>query len=61
MLTNVEVVSFHFFLGVFYGSGGVLVFNGLPLLHAHPLHDHLDPIAAEDAHQIVFQTQVETA
>ena len=37
------------------------VHDGLVVGHAHALHERLDPVAREDAHQIVFERQVEPA
>src|SRR6202022_1017622 len=39
------------------GQPGVL--DGLVLLHAEGVHQLRDPVAREDAHQVVFQGQVE--
>ena len=59
MLANVEVVAFHLDLGAADGLGDDLVLYGRVLVHAGPSHDGLDAVAAETAHQLVLQRDIE--
>ncbi|MNJ12528.1 hypothetical protein D3C77_67210 [compost metagenome] len=61
LFTNVEVATFDLALGFLDGVGDHAVLDGLAGLHAQGLHEVLHPVRGEDAHQAVFQRQVETA
>ena len=58
-LTGLEVAAFHGGLGIFDGTGQHLVLNGGVLIQIELLHHVLDAVAAEQAHQIVLQRDVE--
>ena len=58
-LPHIEVAAFHLALGFLNGVGHHPVFNGLALLHAHRLHQALDPVRGKDAHKVVFQGKEE--
>ncbi|MNG91398.1 hypothetical protein D3C79_503070 [compost metagenome] len=61
LLTNVEVAAFDLALGFLDSVGDHAVLDGLARLHAQCLHEVLHPVRGEDAHQAVFQRQVEAA
>ena len=46
-------------LGVLYRLGDHPVLDGHPLLHAELLHDGAYPLGGEDAHEVVFQREIE--
>ena len=56
---DLEVVGFHPLLGPFHGAGDHGVFNGFAVAQAQLFHEALDPVRAEQAHQVVFQREVE--
>ena len=58
LLANVEVLSFHFLLGSFYGAGDKSMFYGMSLLHAHLIHEVSDAVGGKDSHEIVFQGKI---
>ena len=58
-LTDIEVPFFHPLLGIFNGTGHHLVFNRFILFQSQLIHHVLDPVAAKEAHQVIFQRQVE--
>jgi hypothetical protein len=60
LLANVEVAAFNLALGLFDGVGHHAVLD-LRRLHAQGFHEVLHPVRGEDAHQAVFQRQVEAA
>src|SRR5712664_3482034 len=59
VLADLEVVVLDALLGGGDGARHELVLDRLALLHAEPLHDPLDALAAEDAQQVVLERQVE--
>ena len=59
VLADVEVVPLDLLLRALDGARDHAVLDRLVLLHAQAVHDVLHPIAAEDAHQVVFERQVE--
>src|SRR5207248_8711465 len=59
VLTDLEVVIFDALLRGGDGARHEPVLDRLALLHAQPLHDLLDPVAAEDAQQIVLEREIE--
>ena len=61
LLADVEVAAFDLALRLLDGVGHHAVLDGLTGLHAQRLHEVLHPVGGEDAHQAVFQRQVETA
>ncbi|MPN20947.1 hypothetical protein SDC9_168326 [bioreactor metagenome] len=58
-LSGLEVPRLHGGLGVFDGLGEHFALNGRVLVQIHPLHDTGNPVAAEQAHQIVLQGDIE--
>ena len=58
LLANVEVLCFHFLLGVLYGAGDKSMFDGMSLLHAHPIHEVRDAVGGKDSHEIIFQGKI---
>ena len=58
-LTGLEVPGFHGGLGLFNGSGENLLLDGGVLVDVQPLHHAGDPVAAEQAHEIVLKRDVE--
>src|SRR5690606_7494637 len=61
LLADVEVAAFDLALGLLDGIGDHAVLDRLALLHAQRLHEVLHPIGGEDAHEVVFQRQIEPA
>ncbi len=61
LLAHVEVASFDLALGFLDGVGDHAMLDGLAGFHAQRLHEVLHPIGSEDAHEAVFQRQVEAA
>ena len=62
LFAGVEVVLLHAPLGTFDLPGQHAAFDGLAGLHADPGHERFHARGvAEDAHQIVFQRQIEAA
>ena len=55
MFTDVKVMGLDFFLGVFDGPGHQAMLDGHPFFHAQTGHDSLNPVGAENAHQVVLQ------
>ncbi len=61
MVTSaVEVVALDLRLRVFNGLGDDLVFDWLVFLHSESIHERSDPVAAESAHQVVFDRNEES-
>ncbi len=60
MLADVEVVALHPDLSAFDSLADQIVLDGDVFLHPRPLHEALDPVPAEAAHQVVLQGDVET-
>ena len=60
LLADVKVASFDFSLRFFDGVGHHTVLNGFTPLHPEGLHKALDPIGGKNAHQVVFERQIET-
>ena len=58
-LTGLEVPGLHGGLGVFDGLGEHLVLDGGVLVQIEALHHGLNPLAAEQAHQVVLQGDIE--
>ncbi|MCY1505062.1 hypothetical protein D9M68_392570 [compost metagenome] len=61
LLADVEVAAFHLALRLLDGVAHHAVLDRLAVLHAQGLHEVLHPVGGEDAHQVVFQRQVEAA
>ena len=59
LLANIEVAPFHLALRLLDGIGHHAVLDRLALLHTESLHEALDPVRRENAHEVVFQRQVE--
>ena len=59
ILADVEVALFDLLLRVLHALGDPGMLDGLVVGHAHPVHQVLDLVAGEDAHEIVFERQVE--
>ncbi len=59
VLADVEVVRLHLALRVGDLLGDQRAFDDVVFLQAHPRHHLLYPVGGEDAHQVVFQRQVE--
>ncbi len=59
MLADVEVVALHPGLSVPDRLGDQIVLDGDVFLHPRPLHEALDPLPAEAAHQVILQGDVE--
>jgi hypothetical protein len=55
LLADIEVAALDLALGVLDGLGDPWVLDGLALLHAQGLHQVLDAVRGEDAHQVVFR------
>ncbi len=60
-LPDLEVLLLHLLLSAFHRAGDQPVLDGLVLFEPHPVHETVDPLASEEAHQIVFQGDVEAA
>ena len=58
-LTGLEVAAFHRGLGLLDGAGEHLVLDGGVLVDVHALHHAGDAVAAEQAHEVVLQGDVE--
>ena len=54
-----EVLRFDLLLRALDGLGDHAVLDRHALFHAEPLHQAGDALAAEDAHQVVFERQIE--
>ncbi len=61
VLADVEVALLDLALRVLDAARDQRVLDGLVVGHAHAIHQVLDAIAGEDAHQVVFERQVELA
>ena len=59
MLADGEVLRLDLLLRALDGVGHHLVLDRDALFHAEPLHQAGDAVGAEDAHQVVFERQVE--
>ncbi len=59
MLADIEILSFHTFLGILDRPGDQPVFDRLSLFHADPVHDGGDSLCAENAQEIVFEGKIE--
>ena len=59
VFADLEVAGFHLFLGSFDLARDQLALDGNAFLHPQRLHDSRDAIAGEDAHEIVFQREIE--
>ena len=59
VLAGFVVVGLDLGLGGLEGAGHHAALDGHVLLHAQVLHDALDLVGAEPAHQVVFERQVE--
>ena len=51
----IEILAFHFLLGVFYCPGDERVFYWLVFLHAHSIHQIGDTVGGKNSHEIIFQ------
>ena len=58
-LTGLEVAALHGGLGLLDGAGEQLVLDGGVLVDVHALHEGGDAVAAEQAHEVVLQRDVE--
>ena len=56
MFTHVEVMSFNFTLGAFYGARDHAGFNGFFFGNIEHAHDFLNAFAVENAQEIIFKT-----
>ncbi len=54
-----EVLAFHPLLSIFNGAGQHAGLNGLIFSDSQTAYDGLDPFSAKEAHQFIFQRQVE--
>ncbi len=61
LFANVEVAAFDLALRLFDGIGNHAMLDRLALLHPECFHKVLHPVRGEDAHQVIFQREVETA
>ena len=61
VLADVEVAAFDLALRVLDALRHPRVLDGLVVRHAHLLHQRLDAVAGEDAHQVVLEREVEGA
>ena len=61
LLADVEVAPFDLALRILDSLAHPRMLNGLAFLHAELLHQPADALGSKDAHEIVFQRQVETA
>src|SRR5882724_1110710 len=59
VLAGLEVPPLDLLLGPLDRLAHHVVLDRLALLHAQPAHDPLDAVGAEDAHEVVFERQVE--
>ena len=58
-LTDFKVMAFHALLGILDGAGNHVVLDGLAFLHPEFLHEPGKAVGTEQAHEIVFERQVE--
>src|SRR5581483_8691509 len=61
MLADIEVVRLDLALRLLDHARDHAVFERLVLLHAEELHPARDPVGREDAHEAVFEREIETA
>ena len=59
VFADVEVGAFDAVLGLFDEAGDHAVFEGEVVVEAEALHDVVDLFAAEEAHEVVFEGEVE--
>src|SRR5947209_6799 len=59
VLARFEVAPFDLLLGALDGAGDHAVLDRHALFHAEALHQARDAIGAEDAHQVVFEREIE--
>ncbi len=59
VLADGEVLGLDFLLGSFDGFGDHAVGDDFPFFHTEAIHDAAEPIAAEQAHEIILQRQEE--
>ena len=59
VLATLEVLRLDLLLGALDGLGDHAVLDRHAFFHAEPLHQARDAVGAEDAHQVVFERQVE--
>ena len=59
VLADLEVAAFQLFLGAFQRVGDHAVLDGRVLVDLEGIHQAGDAVAAEQAHQVIFQAQVE--
>src|SRR5260370_15769259 len=57
VLAGIEVLGLDGFLGVFNTARNELGLNGHALGHTQAIHQGLDTLAAEDAHEVVFERE----
>ena len=55
MLTNIKVVALNLSLGIFYGPGDHIMFNGLIFFHPQFIHDTTDLTGTENPQKVIFQ------
>ena len=55
MFADIEIVSFDFLLGVFYGPIDEAMLDGNVFLHVKAIHEGFDTLALEDTEQIIFE------
>ena len=58
-LTDFKVMAFHALLGILDGAGNHVVLDGLAFLHPEFLHEPGKAVGTEQAHEIVFERQIE--
>ena len=61
VLSGLEVLGLHLFLGVLNGAGENLGVNGGVVVNLQGLHHVLHPLGAEQTHDVVLHGQVEAA
>ena len=61
VFAGLEVLGFDGLLGGFDALGDHAGFDGHALFHAEALEEDGDPLAGEDAHEVVFEGEVEAA
>ena len=60
MFTDIEVVRLDLLLSILNCPSHEPVLNRFAILHSQPAHNSLDPVCAENAHQIVLKRQIKT-
>ena len=60
MFSGLEVLSLDGFLGGFYTARDQAGFDGHALFHPKTLQQARNPLLGEDAHQVIFKSEIET-